>query len=117
MFCADTLGGATCPCTAQHDHGSPAARRAFARIKPSRRNRSASGTETGSPRTPTRDASMSLTDFGSGAVALSPSQQRIRLLSKTESQNIEIQLKGIKLRLPAITNVRHAAPTAQPPSC
>jgi hypothetical protein len=32
--------------------------------------------------------------------------QRISLLGKADAQNIEIQLKGIKLRLPAITAVR-----------
>ena len=53
-----------------------------------------------SPRTPT-----SAFDALQGPLTPSPSIHKIALLSKAESQNIEIQLKGIKLRLPVIMAV------------
>jgi hypothetical protein len=62
------------------------------------------GCDAASPRTPRCASSMSLD--GAHALSPSPSIQRISLLGKAEAQNIEIQLKGIKMRLPAITAVR-----------
>jgi hypothetical protein len=50
---------------------------------------------------------MSLQDCGSGVLSYSSSMQRIQLLGKSESQNIEIQLKGIKLHVSAIVKVRN----------
>ena len=92
---------------AMHNGHVAAACRAFAKVKRLRMSKSAPGVcaiEDQSPRTPLASGSTCLDAHG--GLSPSPSMQRLSLLGKADAQNIEIQLKGIKLRLPAITAVR-----------
>ena len=82
--------------------------RAFSRVKAVRGRLGSEGSVLAV--TPTLSLSASMADVA-GA---SPAQARVELLKKSEAQNMEIQLKGIKLPVKAIIAVR--PPAYSPPA-